>query len=827
MTKVAKIVLADEVNALVTGLDPSTKADLDKRLTYFVPTAPFTPSYKLGVWDGKIHLFKDGWTYINLIDEDFINILIRRGYEVDVIDQRNSETIHFEDIDEDWVRGIKLRDYQIAAVNTTNKHSNGILLMATGAGKAQPLDAFVQTPTGPVPIGSIQIGDKILTIGSRVTTVTGVFPQGVKNVVKVKFGDGREVECCEEHLWSTFQCDWQPRTNRQFRTIDTKTVRAHLNSSKRYLYVPLCGHTFGYSSDLPLHPYLLGALIGDGGMSQQTICFSSADEFLVDRISALLPDGMVLKKRGRYDHRLINKTKSRSIKNPIRESLKSLGLYGLTSVSKFVPDMYKRSSTDDRLDLIRGLFDTDGTVAKNGSITFCTISRRLADDVRAILWSLGAVCKISERSPSYSHNGEKKRGAKAYVLSVRHPTPEVLFSLPRKRDRILAKPYQYGGDVLKLRIVDVEDVGQKECVCISVADPSQLYLTNDYVVTHNTNICAGITKAFVPHGKVITVVPRVDLVASTSGAYINGGIADVGVFYGQEKHVAEATVTTWQSLVAKPEILSGCACLILDEAHLYSAKEMFTLLGGPAAKIHHRYGFTGTLPKEQINKQQLLAAIGPVIFSKAAYELQQEGYLSSCHIHVMETQEAIDPLNQMVTVGRAFVDHEQEFNWLLKDPGRLDWMAETIRTIASTGNTLVLMRLKHTSDELQKRISEAIQVDGRMGSSDRTDIYNAVNQGNNAILLATKGVASTGIDITHIYNVVMIEAGKSFTEVIQMIGRGLRKGGEKAHVDVWDICANTQFSRKHARERKKFYAENKYPFNVIKVTRQTAKEMFG
>lgn len=477
MTRIAKIVLADEVNALVTGLDATTKTELDKHLTFFVPSAPFTPKYRLGVWDGKIHLFKDGWTYINLIDEDFVNILIKRGYEVDVIDQRNSQTIHFEDVQADWVNGIVLRDYQMAAVNITNQFSNGILLMATGAGK--------------------------------------------------------------------------------------------------------------------------------------------------------------------------------------------------------------------------------------------------------------------------------------------------------------------------------------------------------------TNICAGITKVFAQHGKVVTVVPRIDLVASTSGAYINGGVPDVGVFYGQEKHIAQATVTTWQSLVAKPEILGGCVCLILDEAHLYSAKEMFNLLSGPAANIHHRYGFTGTMPKEKIAEKQLLAAIGPVIFSKSAYDLQLEGYLSSCHIHIMESQEVADPLNQMKSVGRPFVDHEQEFKWLLTDGDRLDWLAETIKTISSTGNTLVLMRLKATSDGLMQRLAGAIQVDGRVDSEDRTDIYGEINKGENAILLATKGVASTGIDITHIYNVVMIEAGKSFTEVIQMIGRGLRKGGAKHHVDVWDVSANTTYSKSHARERKKYYKENKYPFNVIKVPRLSAKEMFG
>lgn len=829
MPKIAKIILADEVNALVTGIDPATKKALDKHLCYFVPGAFHMPKYKAGVWDGRVHLFSDGWTYVNLLDEAFLNIIISAGYQIEVIDQRRPETVHFDPVGEDWLENVKLRDYQQAAVNITNEHSNGILLMATGAGKAQPLTAKVRTPDGVVEIGSLKTGDRVLTVDGRVTMVTGVFPQGEKHVVRMNFKDGRSVECCEEHLWKACQNDWQPRTKNNFRVITAAMIREHLSTSKRPIYVPLCGASAGPTA-VDFDPYLLGLLLGDGSITKQQIRFSSADAFLVQQVAERLPIGMSIKKimNTKYDHVISNNTRNRFIKNSVRESLRSMGLLGTNSYTKFIPGAYKTATFETRLALIQGLFDTDGTVDKNGCVSFCTTSQKLAHDVRSLIWSIGGICRMTEKHPKYRYNGELRDGVVAYVLNIRHPTPEILFRLPRKRERILGKPYQYGGDVLKLQVTSVEDVGIRACVCISVADESRLYLTEDYVVTHNTNICAGITKAFLPHGKVITVVPQIDLVTGTAETYHRVGVPDVGVFYGEEKTIAQATVTTWQSLVNRPEILGGTVALILDEAHKYAAKEMFNLLKGPAGSIHHRYGFTGTLPKNELTRLQLLAGIGPVIFSKSAYELQQEGHLSSCHIHVMETQEPDDPKGVRDVYGAPFLDHEEEFHWLLNDPGRLDWLAETIKTISATGNTLVLMRYKATSDGLAKRLEKAIQVDGRVESDDRIDIYKAINTEKDAILLATKGVASTGIDITHIYNVVLVEAGKSFTEVIQMIGRGLRKGGEKDHVDVWDICASTPYSKIHSRERKKYYLENKYPFNVIKVPRLTsAKEMFG
>jgi ATP-dependent Clp protease ATP-binding subunit ClpC len=178
--------------------------------------------------------------------------------------------------------------------------------------------------------------------------------------------------------------------------------------------------------------------------------------------------------------------------NKVLKEINDLGLGGRHSWDKFIPEIYKNSSANCKYDIIRGLLDSDGTVTKTGTVQFSTTSKKLASDFRDIIWSLGGLCKIKEKIKSFTYKGERKKGRLCYELTVRHHDPRALFKLKRKLNK-LPKNYQYK-DCLRNEIVKIEYCGKKEAQCIKIEDPKGLYVTDDYIVTHNTAVIEGLAQ---------------------------------------------------------------------------------------------------------------------------------------------------------------------------------------------------------------------------------------------------------------------------------------------------------------------------------------------
>jgi len=326
-----------------------------------------------------------------------------------------------------------------------------------------------------------------------------------------------------------------------------------------------------------------------------------------------------------------------------------------------------------------------------------------------------------------------------------------------------------------------------------------------------TLVTAALASRFGDHGKVIVIVPTIDLVQQTAKTFNAMGLP-CGEFYGEEKIVKEYTISTWQSLINYPEILEGCVCLIADECHEYTAKEVFELMTVSGRQVPHRYGFTGTLPKDELGKNQLRAALGPVLYEKSAYDLQQAGYLSDCHIRIIQTKENI----------KKFDSFPSEIKYLTSvNDSRVKFIADTIYKISKTGNTLVLVQHTKFGEKLESMIPDSVFMAGsgknKVTSKNRHIEYSKMNDDDNKTIICTYGIASTGIDIPRIFNLVIIEPGKSFTKVIQSIGRSLRRAKDKSFADVYDICATSKYSNSHKLQRIKFYKEAKYPYSVEKV----------
>jgi superfamily II DNA or RNA helicase len=322
------------------------------------------------------------------------------------------------------------------------------------------------------------------------------------------------------------------------------------------------------------------------------------------------------------------------------------------------------------------------------------------------------------------------------------------------------------------------------------------------------------------YGRSIIIVPNKDLVRQTEKDYINLGL-DVGVYFGDRKELGKThTICTWQSLnvlmknsasgVADFTILDfmeGVVCVIVDEVHMAKADALKTMLTGVMSRVPIRWGLTGTVPKEKFESQSLLVSLGPVISKLSASELQDRGVLAQCHVNIVQLLDHVE-----------FSNYQSELKYLLEEKGRLDAMAGLILQINETGNTLVLVDRVAAGTELVARLGDkAVFVSGATKSKDRQDEYDQVAEATDKIIVATYGVAAVGINIPRIFNLVLVEPGKSFVRVIQSIGRGIRKAEDKDHVQIWDITSTCKFAKRHLTKRKQFYRDAEYPFSAEKL----------
>ena len=360
-----------------------------------------------------------------------------------------------------------------------------------GTGKAQPLDSLVRTPSGWLRMGEVTVGTIVATPDGGQAPVTAVFPQGKKDIYRINFEDGRSAECCPEHLWRVYCYDWQPSDSR-WRIIDTEALIDLLRkpSYTNRLYVQLLQPDEGVEKDLPIDPYLLGLLIGDGHLGENCVRLTTSDEFIIEQVRQILPPSMTVEHRQKFDYALVKvEGRGSKDKNPLLEALRELGLTGLKSPSKRIPSEYLEGSLKQKLSLIQGLMDSDGTVDKaTGTPSFCTTSLTLAAQFQYLIRSIGGLAKSCKRPSTYvKEDGSLGGCGIAFNITVRIPNRIQLFRLPRKIENI-PEEYQYG-DNLRLRVRSIEYVGVKEAQCISVDHVDHLYITDGFVVTHNTFVC--------------------------------------------------------------------------------------------------------------------------------------------------------------------------------------------------------------------------------------------------------------------------------------------------------------------------------------------------
>lgn len=334
-----------------------------------------------------------------------------------------------------------------------------------------------------------------------------------------------------------------------------------------------------------------------------------------------------------------------------------------------------------------------------------------------------------------------------------------------------------------------------------------------------TVITAALSNAVSDYGRSIVIVPNKSLVTQTETDYVNMGL-DVGVFYGDRKEFGRRhTICTWQSLnvllkntknheaeITIQEFLEDVVCVIVDEVHMAKADALKTLLTGVMSRIPLRWGLTGTIPKEPYEYQALLCSLGPVVGNLKAATLQEAGHLAQCHVNVVQLADHVE-----------YNNYQSELKYLLETEGRLDYISKLVETIRQDGNTLILVDRVAAGQALVARITDAVFISGATKATDRQDEYDDVATSDGKVIVATYGVAAVGINIPRIFNLVLVEPGKSFVRVIQSIGRGIRKAQDKDFVQIWDLTSTCKFAKRHLTKRKQFYREANYPFTIEKA----------
>ena len=386
-------------------------------------------------------------------------------------------------------RGWKAFNHQEDGIKFLVKNNGCILADDMGLGKVIANDVPVLTPDGWVPHGSLKRGDYVIGSDGKPTKVMETFPNPLKNYYNITFTDGTVVESCDEHLWYVQTSNHKKRDNgyvvKPLKDLMGDLTYGNHNNTK--WFIPMVKPVEFNGRDILIDPYLLGCLLGDGGISQRHITLSTIDNELLDECSSRLPkDYFFDQVDGKNDYLLKQQITEDTVgtKHKLIQELKEYKLMGTKSDTKFIPEDYKYNSKNIRLEVLQGLLDTDGWCCKdNGTIQYYSVSKQLTDDVKELVQSFGGVARQTSKVGKYKlPDGVVKECKECFILTINLPEDIIPFKLQRKiiNMKIDKKYLPYRG------IKNIEFSRETYGQCISVESIDHLYVMDQYVVTHNT-----------------------------------------------------------------------------------------------------------------------------------------------------------------------------------------------------------------------------------------------------------------------------------------------------------------------------------------------------
>lgn len=817
----------------IDGADLKTIRKIDSICSYRVAGYYFSPAYKSRRWDGKEHLFKfsksKGYHVPSGMIDDVVAVLkkLKKKYSVIFKTSLKSDRLSFQ-----WNPNIKLRGYQKEAVKrmfATPFPGRGVLKMPIRSGKSLRCNEPVLTPSGWVEIQNLKIGDKVIGSHGNQINVTGVFPQGKIDIYEVRFDDGSKSYCSIDHLWTFGVLKRKSAYSKRFFEYTTKPLSEWINeplidSSGMYrIRLPLITKPVEFvNCNVPIDPYTLGVLIGDGTLSSSPVLTIGNDDLDIIK-NIRVPNEIDIKsnKSKKNNCTRFYLTKPGSKKNPLVIELEKLGLWNILSKNKFIPKQYLYSSKNNRLSLLQGLLDTDGGNVR-GCANFSTSSECLANNIVQLTQSLGGIG--SKYIASKNRTNE-------WRVFIKLPHGINLFRCKRKLLKQLKYNKSRNHDPVR-RLISIKRIKKHNCVCISVDSDDGLFVTRDMVLTHNTKTAAKIIHKI--NRPSIFVVPSKWLLYQTQKSlsecfpYEKIGVIGDGLYL--PRNITVATIQTLSMMAplrgtkkkkgrkADPryfDLMSQFDAAIFDESHhIRGDGDWYRVFLDLQAR--YKIGISATVFFDNEKEQEsgiiwLRGTCGPVKCDIPASRLIREGYLLPQHVMMYRVKEPIQASSSRysATLKKECITENKHRNKMIAEIVKKQLPKKTIIIAREHAHINAICK------ELEQFDIQFITLTGLDKQSTRDNVVRLLIDGDIDVIIGN--VLGEGVDIPDVECVVNAEGGKDEKSVWQR-QRNLTvvEGSKKSPVMIDFFDDMSKYFRKHSKDRLKVYkSEEEFKVEVL------------
>lgn len=702
-------------------------------------------------------------------------------------------------------------DYQEDAINAAIAAKGGVIVANCGAGKGLPLDARIYTPTGWKRNGDLVVGDKIIGANGKETEVTAIYDKGLVDAYKIIFSDKTEIVCDKDHLWAVQTCNERNKRSTEFYPVRTEDMfKMDLKNRSRMqngLFIPVVKPVEFQHQDVPIDPWFFGLLLADGCFSEHDIHISIAEQDLKERVNQIAP----LKYVGKYDYAIRDEAKTLF-------AIRELGLGHKHSYEKFIPNVYKYNDIETRLNLLRGILDGDGSVdPQKPSIEFTTTSKQFALDVEELVQSLGGTTKIAERVTKFTYQGIKKEGRKSYRVHIK------MYDLvPFSSEKNLAR---YGNRAKYTRayrkIVDVKKVEPIISRCITVSALDHLYVTDKFVVTHNTYLGMELIRRI--GRRALWLCHTGDLLRQAKDDLLKlYPTAKIGLTTEGKLEIGEdVTISTVQTMCnIDPDLYRDkFDVVICDEAaHVCGSPTKLKMFTSVLSKIPARYKFgltaTPTRADGLINAMYAYLGVAPNGAFAPTYKVDRSRVktMEAEHIKVEVQNNYLTGNMWKIYDSSGMLDYNKLINELCIDDKRNAFITENIVNLAKQGRKQIVLslRVEHCEklvEMLQSRGVKALLCVGKITAKKREQILKQQVEWD--VIVATYSLLKEGVSVKELDTLHFCSPAKEKGLIVQCAGRIERYLEGKKQPQIYDYvdvgipyCENAYKKRKSALKRR-------------------------